>query len=116
MSDKVIGGTPKTGSSLCLTCRNAHVLRGQNFEHHIFCNVAVTTAEINFPVSFCSVYDDKRIPSLGEMKQIAWNIKSRTSVPAGFTGSKQTTEIVITPPRQRFEPSGEPGPDIFEEK
>jgi hypothetical protein len=104
MSDKVIGGTPRSGASLCLTCRNAQVMRGQNFEQHVFCHVPAKGLEVTYPVSSCSSYDDKRQPALYHMQKIAWNITTTKHVKPGFEGDKSTSEVTVTPPEKSDRP------------
>lgn len=95
MSDKVIGGTPKGFQSMCTTCRNAVNLTGLNCQQVSYCQAL--GRRVTFPINTCSVYSDKRMPSLYDMEQIAWSIQSRNRGPVGFeTGGK--FEVEITPP------------------
>ena len=110
MSDKVKAGTPQGNRSLCLDCRNAHVVRGLNFQERIYCRVlSASTQLVTFPVEQCSVFDDKRTPSLYAMEIIAWNVTSRNRGPVGFEGC-HASEIHIEPPRSVDTPNY-PRPD-----
>jgi hypothetical protein len=99
MSDKVHDGTPQGSKSLCVNCRNAHLIHGLNFEQHIFCRATQPGFRVTFPVEKCSVFDDKRVPSLYQMETIAWSIQSRNRGPMGFA-SDSKIEIVISPPER----------------
>lgn len=68
-----------------------------------------------FAVGECSVYDDKRLPSLDMMRQIAWEVKSRNRGPVGFAPDPEKMEIVITPPPERYpqdQPAATPMPAL----
>jgi hypothetical protein len=96
MANKVIGGTPRGNESLCVTCRMAHNIVGVNMQRITVCRSG-QSFQVRFPVSECSVYDDKRMPALYQMQDIAWEVKSRSHGPAGFAG-KNDLSIVISPP------------------
>lgn len=103
--NKVHGGTPKTVKSLCLSCRNAQVVKGLNFEHLIYCSEIGwgSTAKINFTVTECSKYDDKSHPSLADYYKTGWVIESRNRGPVGFKGGAEEREITINPPKKSWE-------------
>lgn len=104
MSDKVQGGTPKGGASLCLTCRNAQVVKGYNLEMLIHCDeLSYATGIIKFPVYSCSKYDDKRYASRHDMEKIAWQVVSRTRGPVGFSNEGER-DVSVVPPRPRTSP------------
>lgn len=104
-NDKVINGTPKGFASLCSTCRRAQVIRGLNMQQRTFCSAGSTSMAVTFPVESCSAYDDKRIPALYQMEEIAWQVRSRNRGPVGF-GGEHNTEIKIEPPdRQSPQPT-----------
>lgn len=106
--DKVIGGTPIGTRSMCDTCRAAHRVIGLNRQEVVMCRQTNPMLRITFPVSECSVYDDKRTPSLYQMEQIAWNVTARNRKPTGFA-QEATTEIHIEPPDPRS-PNSTPPP------
>lgn len=101
MSDKVIGGTPRGIESKCTTCRAAQVMRGVNLQSVIYCQSLPRNPRITFPVEECSLYDDKRNPSLYDMQQIAWEVHSRNRGPVGFGDGVRHMEVVISPPEPR---------------
>jgi hypothetical protein len=104
MADRVIGGTPKGTKSLCLTCRAAHHVSGLNLQHVVYCQKLNPSARITFPVETCSGYDDKRVPALYQMEEIAWQVQSRNRGAVGFAGGRDLT-IQIVPPSEANKPS-----------
>ena len=96
--DKVIGGTPKGIESICTTCRLAQVVRGVNLQSVVICHASASSpVRIQFPVERCSVYDDKRMPPLYQMREIAWEIKARKRGQVGFAENGEMS-IEVTPP------------------
>ena len=75
---KIRGGTVNHGDpSLCSTCRFATIVKGQRLRDDIVeCRRLSDRARITFPVTSCSEYSDQRIPSLGDMEDIAWVLRS----------------------------------------
>jgi len=95
--DKVQGGTPIGHQSLCSTCRYAQNIQGYEFQTINICNRnGMRPQVVEFSVERCSGYDDKRVPSLYDMEQIAWSVQSRNRGPAGF--GQDNVEIEIEPP------------------
>ena len=79
MRVKIRGGTADAGEApLCTTCRHATIVKGTGLDHHIVeCGqLAYGHGRITFPVYSCSVYSDRRRPSLREMEDIAWVLRS----------------------------------------
>jgi hypothetical protein len=79
MRVKISGGTANAGeSSLCVTCRWATIVRGGRLGDEIIeCQeLAYGHNRITFPVTSCSGYADRRRPSLREMEEIAWVLRS----------------------------------------
>lgn len=66
----------------------------------VMCRQTNPQIAIRFPVETCSVYDDKRTPSLYQMEQIAWQIQSRSRGPTGFA-QENIVEVTISPPVQQ---------------
>jgi hypothetical protein len=76
---KIQGGTAQYGEpSLCLTCRYATIVQGPSLQDRIVeCSQLISgRARISFPVNSCTVYSDKRLPSLREMEDIAWVLRT----------------------------------------
>lgn len=88
---KVYGGTSIHGNSLCNTCRNAHRVRGlAESQEMVFCSANSSHEKrVPFPISKCSMYDDERLPSLYEMKEIAWQIVTKPNRQIGFVSAKE---------------------------
>jgi hypothetical protein len=97
---KIQGGTVRYGeSSLCLTCRHATVVRGPGLQDRIVnCGQIINGApRISFPVHSCTGYVDKRHPSLYEMEDIAWVLRSGAR--KGQIGFVRARDLR---PRERF--------------
>lgn len=76
MKVKVHGGTTRHGDPpLCLTCRYATVASGPSSRHQIIECDRLSTP-ITFPVTSCSVYLHKQHPSLLEMEDMAWILRT----------------------------------------
>lgn len=76
---KIQGGTVRHGEpSLCVTCRHATVVQGPGLQDRIVdCGLLSSRdSRISYPVSSCSGYSDKRHPSLREMEDIAWLLRT----------------------------------------
>lgn len=106
LSIKISGGTPKVGKSLCVTCKHAQIVRGQNMEEHIECGDGIfagNRGRVPFRVAECSGYLPANMPTLYEMKAIAWNIEARKRGPVGFEMPEDgEMEVVVTPPKKRL--------------
>jgi hypothetical protein len=79
MRVKVQDGTPQHGGpSLCLSCRKATVLRGSRLgDEEIHCSELWQTRKpVPFPVRSCSAYSDRRQPSLRDMEDLAWVLRT----------------------------------------
>ena len=110
MQLKIMNGTPKSGKSLCKSCKNAMIIRGQNMEERILCNLSgfsmiwgFGSPVVEFAVAECSKYQEVNSPSLAEMKQIAWEVTARKRGSVGFgdgVTNPDELETVITPPRR----------------
>ncbi|HEY7924213.1 MAG TPA: hypothetical protein VII62_13595 [Vicinamibacteria bacterium] len=76
---KIQGGTVRHGEpSLCVTCRHATVIHGPSLKDRIVdCGLLMSRdSRISFPVSSCSGYADRRHPTLREMEDIAWVLRT----------------------------------------
>jgi len=75
---KIRGGTANGSEpSLCLTCRFATIVKGQRLRDEIIeCSRLSDHARIAFPVNLCTGYADRRQPSLREMEDTAWVLRS----------------------------------------
>jgi len=76
---KIRGGTVQHGEpSLCLTCRHATIVKGQSLREEIVQCDRLSAGHdlIRFPVTSCTGYSDRRHPSLREMEDIAWILRT----------------------------------------
>jgi hypothetical protein len=77
-SIKIKGGTPRTCDTLCRTCSNSHTIKGFSAsEEEFFCRLFYIERRIPFAVFECSKYEDVRLASRKEMKEIAWFLATR---------------------------------------
>jgi hypothetical protein len=79
MRVKIRGGTVDHGEPpLCSTCRFATIARGRTLREEVrFCSrMPHEDRRIRFPVTSCTDYSDSRQPSLWEMEEIAWVLRS----------------------------------------
>ena len=79
MRIKIRGGTVQHGEqSLCVTCRHATVIKGRSLREEIVqCGMLSAGHDlIPFPVTSCSGYSDRRLPSIREMEDIAWILRT----------------------------------------
>lgn len=96
MRIQVRGGTADhSGRSLCESCRWSTVIRGVRLADEIVeCSqLSYTNQRIPFPVASCSGYSQRHRPTLREMEEIAWVLKSdprRNQI--GFVHPNKLTE------------------------
>jgi hypothetical protein len=79
MHFKVVGGTSRHGeSSLCATCRYATIIKGVALKDEIVeCGqLASPHSRVPFAVASCTGYSDRRAPSLRDMEDIAWVLRT----------------------------------------
>jgi hypothetical protein len=91
---KVYGGTPVGSESRCDTCTYARIIQGYaESEKIVFCNNLWDPIRIPFSVRQCSAYEDKRLPDVDEMKEIAWQIRTKSAGSvAGFVTVPEETK------------------------
>lgn len=98
MELKIHMGTPKGRESLCKCCTRAQIIRGVDNQERQICHFGVSRS-IDFPVYTCSAFEDARLPSLDEMKKIAWRVETRNRGKWGFKGD-DGLQITVEPPYQ----------------
>ena len=97
MRFKIRGGTVKEGgTSLCLICRHATIVEGTSLHQRIVeCSeLSSRHCRITFPVTSCTRFSDRNRPSLREMEDIAWILRTdprRNQV--GFVHARQLKPI-----------------------
>jgi hypothetical protein len=75
---RVRGGTVDHGEPpLCSSCRHSTIIKGARLGDEIVsCGVRYTPSRIVFPVTSCSEYVHRAHPSLYQMEEIAWVLRS----------------------------------------
>jgi hypothetical protein len=79
MRIKIRGGTARSSeASLCVTCRYATIVRGARLRDEIVqCSrLSDGRNRITFPVTSCNGYVDRTHPTIGEMEETAWILRS----------------------------------------
>jgi hypothetical protein len=77
MRVKIRGGTVMHGDTpLCQTCRYATIVKGRTVRDEIVECANVSRGRITFAVTYCTEYSDRRQPSLREMEDTAWILRS----------------------------------------
>ena len=92
---KVYGGTPVGDESRCDTCSHARIVQGYaESERIVFCDAMYDPIRIPFKVSECSDYEDKRLPSIRAMEQIAWFLRTKSAGhEAGFISAAEMKKL-----------------------
>lgn len=85
MRFKMHNATASTSKpSLCSSCRFAQRMRmSHNNNETVICG-RMTDFIVRGTVAECSNYDDKRLPTVQAMKEIAWHVSSDKNRPIGF--------------------------------
>jgi hypothetical protein len=96
MAINVKNGRPIHGSSLCDTCRHAHIEQGYKAsEKVVICSAVNLAHQIKFPVRDCTDYIDRTRQSLWQMERIAWVLAPRgPKRKAGFAPPAKSQEDV----------------------
>lgn len=111
---KVHGETPRGGKSICHTCKNAKIVKGQNCEEYIACGAyemfKATGGRVPFKVAECSKYHPVNMPWLHEMEEMAWIVEARKRGPAGFgeAVAEGQMEVIVRRPHDREDTPGSP--------
>lgn len=89
--NKVQGGTPQHGESMCLNCRTAQIVRGlADSSERVYCKAFSVPPIMPQPVLSCNYFDDKRIPSRWDMEQIAWVlVTNKAGKAVGFCSAEE---------------------------
>ena len=76
-----------SGRALCYSCPHAHIFRGSRpSEERIYCQAVYNApAEITWHITECTSYEDKNLPRLHQLEQIAWRFSAdRAAKKMGF--------------------------------
>lgn len=79
---KIREGTPRhDGPSLCESCRSATIVRGRTInEEIVHCSeLGRTNNRIRFIVRSCNAYANRAEPTLYDLRQIAWELRTDKS-------------------------------------
>lgn len=79
MRIKIRGGTAcEEDAPLCHTCRHATVVKGARLRDEIIeCGMLnYQHNRITFPVTFCTDYVNRQHPTIREMEEIAWVLRT----------------------------------------
>ena len=92
MTVVIRNGKQATSESLCNSCYWAHIQRGfAGSEEVILCAFLRHPHAVPFKVSYCTDYNDKRVPSKADMYEIAWIIRTKdVNRQLGFTNDGES--------------------------
>jgi hypothetical protein len=77
---KVYGGTPIGNESRCDTCTHARIIQGYaESERIVICTGMYDPIRVPFKVMQCTDYEDRRLPDFNNMKEIAWQIRTKSA-------------------------------------
>ena len=96
---KIRGGTvPHGEASLCVTCRHATIVKGRSLREEIVQCDRLSSGHdlIPFPVTSCSGCSDRRLPSIRDMEDIAWILRTDPTRRIGFIQARDLK------PRDRY--------------
>lgn len=108
---KIHGATPKSGKSICHSCKKATIVRGQNCQEIVFCGLFGSSGgTVPFKVAECGDYHPLNMPWLHEMEDMAWKIEARRRGAVGFNDptARVEMEVVVTRPRNSNIPTEAP--------
>jgi hypothetical protein len=91
---KVYGGTPIGNESRCDTCTHGRIIQGYvESERIVICTGMYDPIRIPFKVMQCTDYEDRRLPDFENMKEIAWQIRTKSAGSvAGFVTVPEETD------------------------
>lgn len=90
----VQGTVNESKPSLCRTCRNLSSMNGPAESQRVFW--CARFGKLHFEAYHCSSYADKRTPSLQDMYDLAWQLRSdddKKKMSWGFYSPKQLKEM-----------------------
>src|ERR1043166_2888135 len=77
---KVCGGTPIGNESRCDTWTHGRIIQGYTeSERIVICTGMYDPIRIPFKVMQCTDYEDRRLPDYSQMKEIAWQIRTKSA-------------------------------------
>ena len=94
MKVRIRGGTVDHGQpSLCESCQSSIVTRGARLRDEIvLCNLFYRQRPIRFPVTSCSGYVNRNHPTLYQMEESAWVLRTSPGRKMGFVQARKLSE------------------------
>lgn len=93
---KIRNGTSRSDENLCVTCdRYIYRKEAQTGKEVRICQASYEVPMyLTGPVAVCNRYEDRRQPSLYDMRKIAWDVKATSSGKVlGFTPPKKEDDF-----------------------
>jgi|SRR5579872_1326543 len=82
---KVYGGTPIGNASMCDTCVWSRIIQGYaESERIVICDRIYEPFRVPFKVSQCTDYEDRRLPHVDDLKEVALAIEAKRDRFTGF--------------------------------
>lgn len=82
------GSTPVSGETLCKSCKNAFITKGQDLQERIVCQWyggdPWNMNPVPYKIAECTGYKVRNAMTLGEMKEVAWEIRVKSKDNKGF--------------------------------
>ena len=90
MGFNVKGGTVKHGGpSLCESCQNATIVKGQTLDEEIVLCSEMNYKPVRFKVTECSDYEKHNTMKLWQMVQMAWPLATKKGKIIGFMSPEE---------------------------
>ncbi len=96
--------------SRCDTCTHARIIQGYaESERIVMCVGMFDQIRVPFRVMHCTMYEDKRLPDFEQMKEVAWQIRTKSAGhAAGFVLLSDVTESKAQEQQEQEEPQEVP--------
>ena len=98
MPFKIHGGTANhSNSTLCSSCRHATIVKGRALRDEIIeCSCLDDDTRITFAVTSCTQYSDRSRPSLYDMEDLAWILRTdKKTKTIGFVRPSELRRIPV---------------------
>ncbi len=92
--------------SRCDTCVHARIIQGYaESERIVMCVGRFDQLRVPFRVMHCTMYEDKRLPDFEQLKEVAWQIRTKSAGhAAGFVLLSDVTESKAQEQHEQEEP------------
>ena len=99
MIDFRISGLRRIGKAICVSCKHAAIVLGQNCEERICAARCFHSGIVTFKVAQCGAYHPMNMSWKHEMEAMAWIVQARRRGPTGFQKPEEgEMEVTIKPP------------------